>query len=386
MTSFSLSRLVNQLSQENLLTEQETEALRARGLELAPEEQQALADQPAPKTSVQDTSPWYINVLIGFSAWLSSVFMIAFLLAVRLLSFREKFTFFVAGIAFLGIGVAIYQVQRGRPSVFLNQMALALTMTGRILSVIGAALVAKDPTQTALYVVVMEVILIVLYAEKLQRFLSTFLIHGAILFILSHNNLVPLVYSYIALLSLLLYGLWVYEFRLPTSQLQELLGPIGYGTAVALLTVMAFSTTPATRAFLRVELWWPITAVMAVAWLLSCLSIAHQYRVGLTSPLGLFTMLTLAVFCASAYQAPGITAACFVLTLAYHRDERLMAGIAILGMVGFVVIYYYGLRITLLQKSMAMLIPGLVLLLARGALLGLSRSHATSTASAAHAS
>lgn len=374
MTSYSLSGLVKDLSNEGLLTADDTKAIGQAVLEVTDSDDLSAAEQQATGNSKQDTSPWYINVLIGFSAWLSSIFMIAFLFAMEILRFREKSSFFVTGIVFLGAGIGIYLSQKKKPSVFLSQMALALTMTGRIVSVIGFSLLSKSVTSTTLYVIVMESTLILLYSEKLQRFLSTFVIHGAVLYLFSHNGLVYFVYIYIALISFILYGLWVYEPQLSTEHQQELLPPVGYGTAVALLTVMAFSTTPATRGFLRVEYWWPLTAVMAAVWLLSCYSIAHQYRMKLWGPFGILTAVTLAAFCATAYQAPGVTAACFILTIAYYRDQKLLAGLAILGLIGFVILYYYGLRITLLQKSIAMLIPGFILLLARGAFLWLSRN------------
>lgn len=375
MTSSSSqpSAWFTQLMSEQVLTAQDQATLKNLLEESSHDE--SLAKNSATDDQNHPNHPgksvWYLDLLIGFSAWLSSLFMIAFLFAAQILRFREKAGFVITGIIFLVAGIAIYLSFKKAHSIFLNQMALALAMTGRILCIFGFVVLLKNPTEAALATIAMEVVVLLVYAEKLQRFISTLMIHGSLLFLGTYLKNSTLIYLHIGALAFFVYLMWVYEPPMPNTMLQELSRPVVYGSAVALLGAIAFSTTPFMMKIIHVQVWWPITAVMGIVWLLSCLSIAHIYRVSLGSVGALLLVVTLVAFCGFAYQAPGITASGLILTLAYYRDEKLMAGLAILALITFVFFYYYGLRISLLDKSIAMLVPGVIVLLARGAFLKL---------------
>lgn len=363
----TLSHLHKALAASNALTEADRQTLESLE-QAAHHETSADTSKAASSSPTQRSTPWYVKLLIGFSAWLSSIFMIGFLFAAEILRFRHKSNILLTGLLFVGVAVVLYRWMRDSDSVFADQLALSLSMAGRILSILGFFAVFQGDVVPPLLIVALEVALLVVYNEKLQQFFSTVVIHGALLWLFSRNNLVPLIYLHIAALSAILYLVWVYQPAIRWEEVRRALRPIAYGTAVALLGVLVGSTTRLTHTFLRVETWWPVTAMVGIVWLLSCLSIAHAYRVSLAKPLALAVLGVFVAFCATAYQAPGIAASCFVLTLGFYQRERVLIGLAMVGLLGFVFIYYYGLRITLLQKSIAMMVPGLLLLATYGGL------------------
>ena len=66
--------------------------------------------------------------------------------------------------------------------------------------------------------------------------------------------------------------------------------------------------------------------------------------------------------------APGIAAALLVLLVGFSRGNRILVGIGLLALGGFLSHYYYQLQTTLLNKSMVLAASGFTLLVARAAM------------------
>ena len=59
-----------------------------------------------------------------------------------------------------------------------------------------------------------------------------------------------------------------------------------------------------------------------------------------------------------AAYAPGITLALLVMLLTFRVGSKLLVGVALLAAVTYLGIFYYQLQITLLVKSIALLVAG----------------------------
>ena len=94
------------------------EALRARGV--------VAADAPAPPA---DTShrPWFIALMLGFAGWLAGILLLAFIG----MTFKLESTsaILVVGVVLCGAAWALYFADRN--AVFLDQLALALSIAGQ---------------------------------------------------------------------------------------------------------------------------------------------------------------------------------------------------------------------------------------------------------------
>ncbi len=365
----TVAQLLAQLAEEKVLTTHDQDTLKrlAKKSSLGDKEEEfeSWDIMPQVEETTPTNTPWYIKGLIGMSAWLSSLFMILFLALARILNEKASGSFLFTGAMFLGLAFILYTSQRRSFSIFFNQFALSMAMTGRILVTIGFFLLFKKFVPAATGVVVMELVVMALYPDSLQRFISTFVTHCAMLLIFATLKRPRLTYVYIALMTLLIRTVWVRMPALKTERLRELLTPMGHATAAALLAVTAFSTTPLTSKILAIQTWLPVTVVVAAMWLLIGTDIAKDYHVSPTDKLFLVGGITLLLFCATAYNAPGITTACFVMTVGFFRKESVLVGLSIVSLIAFVGFYYYGLQISLLMKSVALLVPGILLIVAR---------------------
>lgn len=134
-------------------------ALRARGL--LPDPSRALP-QPGPGR------PWFVSALLGVSGWLAGLFFLGF--AAQLFGVEHAPGFASLGLVLLWIALAVLRTAKG---AFLEQGALALSIAGHCL--LGAA--AYDATEsvaaTAWAVAVLQAGWIAVVPARLPRFLAT---------------------------------------------------------------------------------------------------------------------------------------------------------------------------------------------------------------------
>jgi Domain of unknown function (DUF4401) len=102
------------------------ELLRARGV--------IAADAPAPPEELQDR-PWFIALLQGFAGWLAGVLLLVFIAVAFHPDGRGAFA--ALGAVLLASGWAIYRADPD--AVFLDQLALALSIAGQMALVFGIA-------------------------------------------------------------------------------------------------------------------------------------------------------------------------------------------------------------------------------------------------------
>jgi uncharacterized membrane protein len=148
----------------------------------------------------------------------------------------------------------------------------------------------------------------------------------------------------------------------------DMLEPVGYGTIAGLLIVLVFSAwfvalgglIRGGRADATAWVLGPGTTIaIAVALMMLMVEVFHELRV---NSLTVATPIVLALLTLST---PGIMAAIALLVLGFDQRNRILIGLAVVFLVKFFSVYYYSLRMTLLEKSIVLVASGLALLAAR---------------------
>lgn len=322
-------------------------------------------DQPLPTTlsgaNDAESSPWYVKALVGIAAWIAAFFLGAFFGVAGLIDSTESM--FIWG-AILTVGAVVLK-RLVRNSIFWGQLAFAFVLAGQGLLIGGFAWWNEDMSQmvtnTALFVIALEVVIFVLYPDALHRMLSVLAIVGALLVVLYDRELIEAIHAVTLLLAIGVVAVWQGEFRLLASRLASFKAPLGYGFALALFGLCLFSLF----SLLEVKYWWLSAAVLALVLLYLAFTLLRELERPVFSPVGLWAIGAVALFCVPAYQTPGILAAVIVLVLGYWRGNVLLMGLATVFLLFFLSAYYYNLDITLLNKSYILMATGVVLLVAR---------------------
>jgi hypothetical protein len=302
----------------------------------------ALLRKPDPRSA----KPLFLQGLAGLGAWIAAIFFIAAILAGG--GGREQ-AFLAEGLVLIGLATGLRRVSS---QVFPTQFALALSMAGHILALIGAGQGSRSAFPVAGAAVLLSAALYPLYPDPAHRFLSCLTAASCAAGWLICDHLYAGLH---VLLPLDVLGLGLLFLR---PGLRPALRPMAFALATflpALLAAMSFQQ-------LRAECTgWPARIILAlgVAGLVVAVAGRRNLRrepvvvaLGATLLLGTFT-------------APGLLAAIGLLVLGYHRRERLLVGLGVAGFTGFLWHFYYALEMDLGMKSALLMASGALLLGAR---------------------
>ena len=174
------------------------------------------------------------------------------------------------------------------------------------------------------------------------------------------------------LLSVLCAWVWLNEFQYPRQGATWRAG--GYGLILALMCAMAIvaSTSGAWFRFdgtahspSRMDHVWIGASLGGVALLWAVWRTLARETVAPTSREGRYILGVAGIFALASMKAPGLAPATLILLLGYGNGNRVLSGMGVVALLGYVSFYYYSLEATLLYKSVVMMATGLSLLAIR---------------------
>lgn len=297
-------------------------------------------------------NPWYVRVLVAVGAWIAAICLLVFLALAKIIDIMalEARPLLSCGIFLVAGATALHSLRR---HVFAAQLALAFSMAGHALVLVGAAKLTDDSMGPAFAAAGLCAVLYPLYRESLHRFLSCLLATSAAAGWLVaadlHHGLHGLV---------LVESIWAGMFFL-APRIEPSLRPLAYALVVSvplhLLLIVADGAQLGTPQ-------WPSSLTLALG-----LVALYRWIAGDTAKLRREPFVA-AIVCTAALavlSTPGVLAAIGLLVLGYARDDRPLLGLGLAFLPLFLALYYYDLDVSLLQKSGVLLASGAVLLAAR---------------------
>jgi hypothetical protein len=300
-------------------------------------------------------TPWYVRALVGISAWIAAVLLIAFLVGgTQLVKSGEA----LIGVGLLLCAVAI-AIRRSLPSsIFAAQLALALSLAGQALFGGGVSDLSNALPTTVLAICVLEIALIAIYPETLHRFLSTIVIVGALVVLLFHWNAPGAVHPLVGLLTVGALTLWERESALAAARAEVVTRPIAYGLTIALLGVLCLGIAE----LIPIPHWWISGLLLLPALLVLEYRIVSRFAPPPAAAMVPWLAAGTLLVSIPALWTPGVLAAVIVIVLGFQRGNRLLLGLGAAFLAVFLITFYYHLDVTLLVKSLLLLATGLLLL------------------------
>lgn len=331
------------------------------------------ADAEALMERLAAVQPWYIRTMVGFGAWLASLLLIGFVAGFGLALGGST----IVGLALIAGATWIRRQGRFDGNDFVVQCTLATSLAGQALFAWGLAdLLSGDETKTACVILLaMSTVLFFLFPDRIHRVLMVLLAASALVtlaYAFGVNDVVPVIGPLFAAALV-----WLYTRRavLVAAGHGELVRPLGNGLMLAAFGCLLISTIyvlpELTRDFIFYPRPWLSTLLLGALFLYAghvtwpaLLDGGHRAAVPM------MYLLMLAVI-AAAWAAPGLLLGLIVALLGAGAGHRTFVAAGVAFLVLFVGAYFYGVEITMLQKSITLVTTGIVILVARQALLGL---------------
>ncbi|MCX7067097.1 MAG: DUF4401 domain-containing protein [Methylococcales bacterium] len=330
-------------------------------------QQQGLVTGELPAVS-ETTSPWYVRVMLGVAGWIGALFLFGFVAA----GFEEIIQSAEASliVGLLGCVAAFGLFRWVGDSDFGAQFGLAVSMAGQGLFMFGLFDGFHSDTVTASFIIfVFQALLALVIPNAIHRVLTSLSAMLALTSALFYLHIVGFA-SGIAAVGFTI--IWSNEWY--WLQHSKLWRPIGYGLVLALLAIE-------TLLFFRVELWtlwlqdkpsWLVVhaslistslVILTLLWVVKCL--LEREKISLSSSVGMIVIGAALLLSALSFVAHGMVTALLILLLGFATGNRVLMGLGLLALGGFISHYYYQLQNTLLFKSMVLAVSGAVLLSVR---------------------
>lgn len=327
---------------------------------------QATGDAPA-----QADTPWYLALLSGIAAWVAAWFLFVFVVdEAHWYRYRTGAMF---GLGAVSASIALLAMHRARGRVFVEHLAVALSLGGQLLMGLGLdqlrthVWMPGSPQTSWLWVAVAAIALAMhaLGRLPLHRFLCGGIFAASVLGACTADVPALRVVAAPVLAWLALAAWWRSEAH---DRVAPVLSPLAWALSLTALLAAGFVDLDGWH-FERLGAWsvWlrplgdaltvPLLPVCALWLLRRQAGVAPRTRTALIA-----LSLVLALAC---WRAPGVTlgATLALAGFALHRPVLLVVGLCGIG--GYLLRYYFQLDTTLLEKSGWLLAAGLVLLLAR---------------------
>lgn len=328
-----------------------------------------------------NSSPWYIEGLMGCGGWLAAIFIIG-LFSTCIFSTWHISDETLSGSLLIVIGAVLTvgtlylnYITRltGKPNVFASQLSLAMHLAGHILLLGGINTVFGLWRLDGAFIPIMVIVTIALqllfiryYADHIFRFISVLVIIAALNLLVYDTEYYVGLSIIVTMTGVLVSFLWT--DRLSAAQqvaYYRLLQPLGYALAIGMMGTIIFELT-VNRALLH-TLHYPLITSSA---LLLCLlwvevTLLRAYQIAPTAPLGMVILGMTVIIALPTMTVPGIIASVLLILLAFRRRNQILLGLAYIALAGFIGYYYYSLNSTLLTKSIILMTTGSLLLLGR---------------------
>lgn len=319
--------------------------------------------------------PWYLRLLTGIGAWVGGGFMLSFItgiIAAILGANSFEGIAIILGLIIMAAAVALRRGVTGTTvgAQFLRQLALVACFCGQMLFIGGTGATTESVEAAAVAALIASVLLIAVYPDRVQRFCSTFIAAGSLITLIRQMPYCADVMA-LSMVGAVLY-LGRVALRDGTDERAEIVEPVMYGLAIALFGLLIASTLVMMFGFsttdmkeVRAVLIGKPTAfgfVLALLWLTA--SIFGEHGEQPTSPEALMAFAAIIAIGWITQSTPAITATMLMLVLGFDRRARALVALSTVFFLMFGTAYYYGLHLTLLQKSGILAASGALCLIA----------------------
>jgi hypothetical protein len=328
-----------------------------------------LASGEVPPRSEQ-RSPWYVRVMLGIAGWIGALFLFGFVGAI--FAFVMEHAFAAVAVGALTCAGASLIFRSSPKGDFAAQFGLAVSLAGQGLVAYGLAKwFDMKFWPAALVMAAVQAALFVLVPNFVHRVWVAWTGVFAIALALGDVGLHVLPLS---LATAAFAWVWVREFDFGTSAEMGRAG--GYGLALASMQLAFMHGDQLWNSLLNGDgvklgghvVVWVGAALAAAVLLWVVVLLLRREGVGLDSRTGRIALASAAILSLVSIRAPGVGPAVAILVVGYANGNRVLAGLGILALLGYLSQYYYALHATLLEKSIILICTGIALLLTRLAL------------------
>ena len=328
-------------------------------------------------------SPWFISLFFGMSGILASLFFIGFLtlLLDNTGLLDSTLAVFIIGGILSVIGGFLFYNARIRHSPFWNSLAFAITLAGQ--GYIAYALLASEIAEplNIMLLLLVQLLMTVAIPNFIYRLLSATLALSCLFYLLNYYHLSEISLGLLALITSVTHlQRYTLAAFIPTKwrmNALEIMSAMGYASAYVLLSVSVyFIAAEYGNSFANFNSldsygeafsynYYLAQGLLTLASLYAAYLILKRYHIKLLSAAGLLISAAIVLLGIMSIYVSGLLATSLIIIIATANSQRVLLGLSVIALVGYIFWYYYQLDTSLLVKSVSLFVIGIALLLLR---------------------
>lgn len=341
---------------------------------------QNVSDKLLNSAASEAHSPWFISLLFGMSGLLASLFFIGFLtlLLDNTGLLDSTLAVFIIGGILSVIGGFLFYNARIRHSPFWNSLAFAVTLAGQ--GYIAYALLASEIAEplNIMLLLLVQLLMTVAIPNFIYRLLSATLALSCLFYLLNYYHLSEISLGLLALITSVTHlQRYTLAAFIPTKwrmNALEITNAIGYASAYVLLSISVyFIAAEYGNSFDSLDSYgeafsynyYLAQGLLTLASLYAAYLILKRYHIKLLSAAGLLISAAIVLLGIMSIYVSGLLATSLIIIIATANSQRVLLGLSVIALVGYIFWYYYQLDTSLLVKSVSLFVIGIALLLLR---------------------
>ena len=321
--------------------------------------QRRIMDEAAVNRLLQrERSPWYVVLLSGLAAWLAALLLFGSTLFT--LIDDSALAAGIAGSLLLGVAVGLLR----QSGIFVSQLGLALSLLGQglLLLAISRQDMISLPGERlpALAAALIAILLWLAPGITLHRLTCALIAAGAGAVLVGHNGFLPLYGVFVAALAVCF---WLRRSRWARGRHAALWRSLAGAATLAglVLPIIIHQRWSGAIEGIAGIPGWVSPAAAAALLLITGMTLVRAQPAAQRLTVAAALLLLVAL----GGTAPGLLIAAALWLAVFHACERLWSLVVGLAATLYLGDFYYSLHITLLEKSLLLMISGAVLLLLR---------------------
>lgn len=313
-------------------------------------------------------APWFVRVMLGIAGWIGALFLLAFVGAGLAWVMEGSGAAFVVGAGACAAAMAIFRAVPKND--FVAQFGLAVSLAGQALMVHGAAQwFERSTTGIALYVTLQQALLFILVPNFVHRLWASW--SGALAATYAMLDAGMFAFTPAATAAAFL---WVALSEFELARFGTMVRAGVYGLALTAVQTAVLHGNLVAALLLGYDhpglslgepgVWLGRLASLAVL-LWAVLTLLRREGLSWSSGQGRVGLASVLILGAVSIKAPGVGPAAAILIVGYANADRVLVGLGIFALLGYLSHYYYSLQATLLEKSGLLAAAGIALLAVR---------------------
>jgi len=310
-------------------------------------------------------TPWYIRAMQGFAGWIAAFFLLAFFATLFAWMFDRESAFALIAIGLIGNTVAYALFRASNKNEFFHQLGLVFNLCGQLMVAWGIYEAARSFDANYFFILfIYQAILVFTIPDFVSRVLTTWFAMFALFAGFSRMGIFNIG---AAMASVIFAIVWLND--LGWKKHKHLWEPIGYGLALSMLQFngqllfggeFSWWYQSSQLNWLNQYSYWLSEILIAAIFVNILLKLAKHYQIKLQSQAGLLMVSSGLLVIALGYFIIGTSGALLLLLIGFMKQRRLLIGLGVVALLGFISWYYYNLGLTLLTKSIILMVFGIV--------------------------